>query len=240
MLHARPFIGGVPLYRQVQSGIEDMIRANPRARAIPLSDAQLAERFGVSRITVRRAVDELVDAGILYRIQGRGTFVRQSKLREKLTLNSFLDAWTPKAGGFNVRVAALERVPADDNVAESLAIQPGAEVVYVRRLRLQNETIVAIDDRYMRSQDCSRRQSASDSPSAVQSRRPSRASACASVSSPNGIRPSPGPQKLPPRDGKSLQRNVEPSVGRYGTTTTPSSRSTTPAASSVSVSSPFQ
>ena len=92
-----------------------MIRANPRAKAIPLSDAQLAERFGVSRITVRRAVDELVDAGILYRIQGRGTFVRQNKLREKLTLNSFLDAWTPKAGGFNVRVAALERVPADDS-----------------------------------------------------------------------------------------------------------------------------
>jgi DNA-binding GntR family transcriptional regulator len=35
-----------------------MIRANPRAKAIPLSGAQLAERFGVSRITVRRAVDE--------------------------------------------------------------------------------------------------------------------------------------------------------------------------------------
>ena len=56
MLHARPFVGGVPLYRRVQSGIEDLIRANPRAKAIPLSDAQLAERFGVSRITVRRAV----------------------------------------------------------------------------------------------------------------------------------------------------------------------------------------
>jgi GntR family transcriptional regulator len=156
MLHARPFVGGVPLYRQVQSGIEDMIRDNPRAKAIPLSDAQLAERFGVSRITVRRAVDELVDAGILYRIQGRGTFVRQNKLKEKLTLNSFLDAWTPKAGGFNVRVAALERVPADDSVAESLGIRPGAEVVYIRRLRLQNETLVAIDDRYMRAQDCPR------------------------------------------------------------------------------------
>jgi GntR family transcriptional regulator len=82
--------------------------------------------------------------------------VRQNKLREKLTLNSFLDAWTPKAGGFNVRVAALERVPADESVADSLAIRSGAEVVYVRRLRLQNETIVAIDDRYMRAQDCSR------------------------------------------------------------------------------------
>src|SRR5499425_2404233 len=101
MLHARPFVGGVPLYRQVQSGIEEMIRAKPRAKAMPLSDAQLADRFGVSRITVRRAVDELVDAGILYRLQGIGTFVRQNKLRERLTLNSFLDAWTQKTGRFN-------------------------------------------------------------------------------------------------------------------------------------------
>src|SRR4029077_21003618 len=150
MLDVKRLAEGLPLYRQVQAGIEDMIRAQPGARDIPLSDAQLAEALGVSRITVRRAVDELVDAGILYRIQGRGTFVRQNKLKEKLTLNSFLDSWTPKAGGFNVRVAALERVPADDSVAESLAIRPGAEVVYIRRLRLQNETIVAIDDRYMR------------------------------------------------------------------------------------------
>jgi regulatory GntR family protein len=83
----------------------------PAREGDPLSDAQLAERFGVSRITVRRAMDELVDAGILYRIQGRGTFVRQNKLREKLTLNSFLDAWTPKAGGFNVRVARSSGCP---------------------------------------------------------------------------------------------------------------------------------
>ena len=86
MLDVKPFVGGVPLYRQVQAGIEDMIRGDPGGKDVPLSDAQLAERFGVSRITVRRAVDELVDAGVLYRIQGVGTFVRKNKLREKLTL----------------------------------------------------------------------------------------------------------------------------------------------------------
>src|SRR5215471_14131438 len=93
-------VAGVPLYRQVQTGIEDLIRDNPSAAEQALSDAQLSERFGVSRITVRRAVDELVDAGLLYRIQGVGTFVRPNKLREKLTLTSFLDAWTQKAGKF--------------------------------------------------------------------------------------------------------------------------------------------
>lgn len=104
------FFPGVPLYRQVQTGIEELIRHNPSSAELALSDAQLSERFGVSRITVRRAVDELVDAGVLYRIQGVGTFVRPKKFREKLTLNSFLDAWTQKAGKFDVRVAAFEKI----------------------------------------------------------------------------------------------------------------------------------
>jgi GntR family transcriptional regulator, N-acetylglucosamine utilization regulator len=156
MLDAKPFVEGVPLYRQVQSGIEDMIRANRRAKQMPLSDTQLAERFGVSRITVRRAVDELVDAGLLYRIQGRGTFVRQTKLKEKLTLNSFLDAWTQKAGRFTVHVAAFERVTSDSGLAERLSVREGVEVVYVRRLRFQKDTLVAIDDRYIPADYCPR------------------------------------------------------------------------------------
>jgi GntR family transcriptional regulator len=149
-------LDGAPLYRQVQAGIEEMIRANPRAKEMPLSDAQLAERFGVSRITVRRAVDELVDAGVLYRLQGVGTFVRQKKLRERLTLNSFLDAWTQRAGRFNVRVGAFERIPADKEIATRLAVRRGTELVYVQRLRFQKEALVAIDDRYIRADHCSR------------------------------------------------------------------------------------
>jgi GntR family transcriptional regulator len=156
MLDVKPFVEGMPLYRQVQAGIEDMIRANPRAKEIPLSDVRLAERFGVSRITVRRAVDELVDAGVLYRIQGLGTFVRQNKLKERLTLNSFLDAWTQREGRFNVRVGVFERATADKDLAERLAVRPGAELVYVQRLRFQTETLVAIDDRYMRADCCPR------------------------------------------------------------------------------------
>ena len=110
------FSPGVPLYRQVQTGIEELIRDNPSSVELALSDAHLSEWFGVSRITVRRAVDELVDAGVLYRIQGIGTFVRQKKFREKLTLNSFLDAWTQNTGKFDVRVAAFEKAPADKQI----------------------------------------------------------------------------------------------------------------------------
>jgi len=150
------FVAGVPLYRQVQTGIEDLIRDSRSSAGLELSDAHLSERFGVSRITVRRAVDELVDAGVLYRIQGVGTFVRPKKLREKLTLNSFLDAWTQKAGKFDVRVAAFEKIEADDQTGERLNVAPGTELVYVQRLRFQKKTLVAIDDRFIRA-DCCRR-----------------------------------------------------------------------------------
>jgi len=155
MLSVKSF-DGAPLYRQVQAGIEEMIRATPRTKEVPLSDAQLAERFGVSRITVRRAVDELVDAGILYRLQGIGTFVRQNKLRERLTLNSFLDAWMQKAGRFNIRVGVFKRIPADKETATRLAVRRGTELVYVQRMRFQKEALVAIDDRYIRGDRCSR------------------------------------------------------------------------------------
>ena len=148
------FKPGMPLYRQVQDGIEDLIRTSPSKEALPLTDAQLAERFGVSRITVRRAVDELVDAGILYRIQGVGTFVRPRKLSEKLTLNSFLDSWTRKGTPSEVRVGAFEQVPANRELAERLGVKVGADLVYVQRLRYQKKALIAIDDRYLRAACC--------------------------------------------------------------------------------------
>ncbi len=154
-------LDGLPLYRQVQAGIEKMIRTHPGAKQVALSDARLSERFGVSRITVRRAVDELVDAGVLYRIQGIGTFVRQNKLKEKLTLSSFLDAWTQRSGPVHVSVAAFERLPADSDLAERLAVSVGRELVYVRRLRFQKKTLVALDDRYLPA-DCCRRLTTQD------------------------------------------------------------------------------
>jgi GntR family transcriptional regulator len=71
-------------------------------------------------------------------------------------LNSFLDAWTKRTGRFNVRVGAFERIPADKEIATRLAVCRGTELVYVQRLRFQKEVPVAIDDRYIRADRCSR------------------------------------------------------------------------------------
>jgi GntR family transcriptional regulator len=149
-----PFSPGVPLYRQVQKRIEETLRERGASKKLALTDAKLSERFGVSRITVRRAVDELVDAGVLYRIQGVGTFVRQRKLREKLTLNSFLDTWSRGDGKLRVQVSAFDRIPAGKELAERLEVPVGEPLMYIQRLRFQKETLVAIDDRYLCAKKC--------------------------------------------------------------------------------------
>lgn len=149
-------IPGVPLYRQVRDGIESMIPNHPHPSEIELSDAALGELFGVSRITVRRAIDELVKVGILYRIQGTGTFVRPEKLSEKLTLHSFLETWTHTDEQLEIRVGALERIAADAALAADFDVPMGHKFVYVRRLRSRGKVLVAVDDRYIRAECCPR------------------------------------------------------------------------------------
>lgn len=144
----------IPLYRQVQKQIENTIRGRGVSSDLALTDVKLSERFGVSRITVRRAVDELVDAGVLYRIQGVGTFVRPRKLKEKITLNSFLDTWSRGDGRLEVQIGAFERITADRELATRLGAPVGEPLVYVQRLRFQKGELIAVDDRYLRAKHC--------------------------------------------------------------------------------------
>ena len=146
---------GVPLYRKVQSQIEEMVVRGGISGGSALTDAVLSDRFGVSRITVRRAVDELVDAGMLYRIQGVGTFARPRKLSEKLTLNNFIEEWSQSNQKLRVRVGAFERIAANEEIAGSLRVQIGEPLVYVQRLRFQKNTLLAVDNRYLRAKNCS-------------------------------------------------------------------------------------
>ena len=145
------FVPGVPLYRQVQKQIQEMVQNIRPAERISLTDASLADRFGVSRITVRKAVEGLVDAGLLYRIPKLGTFVRPGMLREKLTLTSFLDPWSADAGRLKIRIGKFVKVKADQVTAGRLGVRIGDDVVYVQRLRFQGELLVVIDDRYLRA-----------------------------------------------------------------------------------------
>jgi GntR family transcriptional regulator len=148
--NAIKFVPGVPLYRQVQDQIQEIVRNNRRSRQIPLTDAYLGNRFGVSRITVRKAVEGLVDAGLLYRIPKLGTFISPGKFREKLTLTSFLDPWSKNSGQLKIRIGAFRTIKADREIASRLGVAVGESVIYVQRLRFQKDALVVIDHRYLR------------------------------------------------------------------------------------------
>jgi GntR family transcriptional regulator len=114
---------GTPLYRQVEQALRAEIaeRWQP-GEAIP-TEAELERRFGVSRITIRRAVHELVQAGLLSRRQGSGTFVARAKVTEELGV---LHSWPDE-----MRIQGLEPRTVD---CEMLQIVPPAWVVQALRL----------------------------------------------------------------------------------------------------------
>jgi DNA-binding GntR family transcriptional regulator len=107
---------------------------------LPNEDA-LADRFAVSRATIREAVRGLVEEGYLVRRQGSGTFVTaRPMLRNSLDTNfsytAYLESTGVRAGR---RILGVDTVPADDDVADHLQIEPGRPVVALTRVRTADD-----------------------------------------------------------------------------------------------------
>jgi len=116
--------------------------------AIP-SERALCEEFGVSRMTVRQAVDALVVEGLLERVQGRGTFVAQPKVDLQLRLVSFPEEMRRRGMEPSLRVLAAERTTAPPQLVDALELAPGAEVYYLRRLRLADGLPMAVEENWV-------------------------------------------------------------------------------------------
>ncbi|REE95114.1 GntR family transcriptional regulator [Thermomonospora umbrina] len=135
----------VPLYFQVSQQLEAAIRDGTLPPGSRLAnEVALAERWGLSRPTVRQAIAHLVDMGLLVRKRGVGTQVVQPQVRRPIELTSLYDDLA--AAGQEPRTEVLEctRVPADEDVARELALQPGADVLRLRRLRLTGDEPLAL------------------------------------------------------------------------------------------------
>jgi len=136
-----------PLYRELERRMRDALESGDwkPGDAIP-AERRLAERYGVSIGTVRKAIDALVDANLLIRQQGRGTFVA-THTRDRLLYYFF--HVVPEGGGKeypDVRTVAFARAKADRVEAEKLAIALADPVIRVRNLlRLGGEPII-VDD----------------------------------------------------------------------------------------------
>jgi GntR family transcriptional regulator len=100
------------------------------------SERELCRRFGVSRMTVRQAVDALVVDGVLERVHGRGMFVAPPKVDLQVRLTSFTEEMHRRGMTPSIRSLAAELQPADPRIADHLEITPGDDVAYLHQLRL--------------------------------------------------------------------------------------------------------
>jgi GntR family transcriptional regulator len=128
---------------QVRGILERLIdtELNP-GDAIP-SERALVVRLGVSRVTVRQAIADLVDTGALERVHGKGTYVTGPQVDSRLHLTSFSREMRDRGLLPATVVLSASEVAADDEVAYALRVRPGRPVVRVERLRTADGTPMA-------------------------------------------------------------------------------------------------
>jgi len=142
---------GVPLYVQVRETLRGEYSQLPPRTAIP-TELELIERFGVSRITLRKAVDDLVIDGLLERRQGKGTFTSIPKLTHELNA---ISSWTEqlRALGYNPRTAQriCTEISPPRRVAHALGLEAAERVVMLRRTRLVGQEPLSLMTNYIPS-----------------------------------------------------------------------------------------
>lgn len=126
----------VPLYFQVAEQFERAIVSGsiPPGEKIT-NEVALAQDLGLSRPTMRQAIQLLVDRGLVVRKRGVGTQVVHGKVRRSLELTSLYDDLAAAGQDPRTDTLALERAPAEAEVAHELRLEPGAEVWSLTRLR---------------------------------------------------------------------------------------------------------
>lgn len=128
----------------VREALVDMAQRLAVGDAIP-SERRLAVDLGVSRPTLRAAIDELVREGLLRRRHGSGTFVSEPKIALPLAMTSFSEDMQRRGMRPGSRVLSFERRSAGAKVGQRLRISPGDDVWAIRRLRLADEETMAIE-----------------------------------------------------------------------------------------------
>lgn len=141
----------IPIYHQISQQLEHMIVAGELAKGDFLpSEVQLAERWGISRPTARRAIQELVEKGLLVRKRGVGTQVVNAQLQRTMKLSSLHGDLVAAGRRPTTDVREWREHPADAGVAESLDITVGSPVMYLERLRLANGRPLAFMRNWLR------------------------------------------------------------------------------------------
>jgi GntR family transcriptional regulator len=135
---------------ETRDRVLDLIEQLDVGDAIP-SERQLCSDLGVSRLTVRAALDELVREGYVVRRHGAGTFVSEPKIAQELTMTSFTDDMRRRGMRPASRTLELRVTPAGARLGRLLHVSPSEPIMVARRLRLADEETMAIETLHARA-----------------------------------------------------------------------------------------
>ena len=128
----------------------DLVERLEVGEAIP-SERQLSADLGVSRLTVRAALDDLAREGYLVRRRGAGTFVSEPKITQELTMTSFTDDMRRRGMRPSSHTLELRVSPAGARLGRLLRVSPSEPVTIAGRLRLADGESMAIETIHIRS-----------------------------------------------------------------------------------------
>jgi GntR family transcriptional regulator len=145
----------VPLYTQVREALRERILDHtyaPHAQ-LPAEDA-LGSMFGVSRITVRQALNDLQKEGVIFKVAGKGTFVAKAKIFQELSqLEGFSEAMSRQGHHIVNQVLSHVLKTADERVAEVFGIvgdAPDKTITEIKRIRYLDGAPVSLEVTYLR------------------------------------------------------------------------------------------
>ncbi|MBM7097354.1 MULTISPECIES: GntR family transcriptional regulator [Alteribacter] len=140
-----------PLYRNIASQMKEEIhkKAWKQGEAIP-TEAKLSESFNASRVTVRQAIQLLVQEGLLYKIQGSGTYVKEAKIEHNIySLRSFTEEMEAYGKTISNHVVDFQLLEPEESIRQILNLSDGEKTFYVRRQRMVDNIPFVLEDTYL-------------------------------------------------------------------------------------------
>lgn len=140
-----------PLYKQVAEKIKnDILISKLNKDEAIASENKLAEKYQVSRVTIRQAIKLLVEEGILYSVRGSGTYVKTGKIEQDIyRLQSFTEEMIQLNKNPANEILDFSMQKPSDKVKDILKMKEEEKVFFIRRLRLADGEPLILEETYM-------------------------------------------------------------------------------------------
>ncbi len=141
----------IPIYYQLYNLLLDLIDNNvykPHDR-LP-SENELALKYGISRQTAQRSINQLVTQGMAYRVKGKGTFVADKTITYSVTASlSYSAEIIGLKKALQNKLIHIKEIPASTGIAKKLGVEEGAPVYSIQRVRLVDNVPMSLQTSYL-------------------------------------------------------------------------------------------